>query len=57
LTTMRIGLISCVEATILGREWCYAQSLVHSKCLIETQWLILYGFRLQVAIPETLYFY
>jgi hypothetical protein len=35
LMTMRTGLTSCVKATILEREKCYALSLVHSKCLIE----------------------
>jgi hypothetical protein len=30
---MKTEWISCVEATILGREWCYTQSLVRSECL------------------------
>jgi hypothetical protein len=33
LMTMKIEQTSCVEATILGREWCYTQFSVHSKCL------------------------
>jgi hypothetical protein len=30
---MKTERTSCVEATILGREWCYAWSLVCSECL------------------------
>jgi hypothetical protein len=59
-TTMKTGLISCVEATILGREWCYAWSLVCSDCLIEAWWLLLYGYGLTglwVTISGTLYGY
>jgi hypothetical protein len=55
--TTRIELTSCVEATILGREWCCAWSLVCSECLDEALWLLLYGYGLtglQVAIPGTL---
>jgi hypothetical protein len=57
---MKTGLTSCVEATILRREWCYTQSLVHSECLIEAWWLLLYEYGLtglQVTISGTLYGY
>jgi hypothetical protein len=60
LMIMKIGLTSCMEATILGREWCYIWSLVHSDCLIEALWLVLYRYGLTGlwdTIPETLYVY
>jgi hypothetical protein len=58
--TMKTGLTSCMEATILGRKWCYTRSLVHFDCLIEAWWLLLYEYRLTglcVTISETLYGY
>jgi hypothetical protein len=33
LTIMKTEWTSCMEATILGREWCYTWSLICSECL------------------------
>jgi hypothetical protein len=44
---MKTGLTSCTEATILGREWCYARSLVCSECVndlvADTVWIGIAG--------------
>jgi hypothetical protein len=48
---------SIIDQGIVQGTKCYIWSLVCSECLIETWWLILYGFGLQISIPGTLYFY
>ena len=48
LTIIKTELTSCVEATNLGREWCYTQFLVHSECLNDSVagivWIEIVGF-------------
>jgi hypothetical protein len=41
---MKTGLTSCMEATILGREWCYAWSLVRlNGSVAGTVWIGIAG--------------